>query len=79
MKIDIANMDKVLTKYTSRRVIEFLLKNFVFLKNVYEFFKFSVLDSISQFAIIQYIMSIASPLYLNQLTGKETNFNNYQN
>ena len=36
-------MDKVLTKYTSRRVIEFLLQNFVFLKNVYEFFKFSVL------------------------------------
>ena len=70
-------MGKVLTKYTSRSVIEFFPQRFRILKNVYKFSKFSALSSISQYGILQYIMGNA--LDLTQLSEKETNFSNYQN
>ena len=41
--------------------------------NVYEFFKFSTVRSISQYGTLQSIMNITSSLCMTQLAGKELN------
>ena len=54
---------------------ELLNSSSVILKNVYEFFKFPGLGSISRYGILIYIISNVSSLYMTQQAGKETNFN----
>ena len=40
---------------------------------IYRFFKFSILDSVSQHVTLQQIISNASSVYMTQLAGKEPN------
>ena len=49
------------------------------MKNSYEFFKFYSLGSISQYCVLQYVMSYVFSFYMTQLAGKERLLNNYQN
>ena len=60
-----------------RRILQEELLNsttkFYILMNVYRFFEFLILGSVSQHGTLQQIMGNASPLHMTQLVGKEPN------